>query len=419
MLFNLNAQTYTSYHTGSMTDAAVNANGGICLMGGASENDNAMIWFLNRANGGDVLVLRTSGSDGYNNYMYSTLGVTLNSVETIVCNSAAASNEAYLIDKIGKAEAIWFAGGDQWDYISFWRNTPVDSAINAGIQMRNIAIGGTSAGMAIQGGSYFSAQNSTVTSATALADPFNVNVTVDHTDFINHPILDKVITDTHYDNPDRRGRHTVFLARMQQDFNTHVKGIACDEYTAVCIDTNGIANVYGEYPSYDDFAYFIQSNCELSSFSPEDCSSGNPLDWNLNGEALKVFKANGNINGSTSFNLNDWQTASGGEWQNWFVDQGTLVTSAGTQINCATQTNKLEANNIRLYPNPTSDVVMLEGVPIKSNIDIYDSKGRLITSFFADDDVVRIDCSSFVPGLYSAIVRHSDASLCKVFSVIK
>lgn len=318
--FNTKAQTYTSYHIGSMIDATVNANGGICLMGGASENDNAMIWFLNRANGGDVLVLRTSGSDGYNNFMYSTLGVTLNSVETIVCNSAAASNEAYLIDKISKAEAIWFAGGDQWDYISYWRNTPVDSAINAGIQMRNIAIGGTSAGMAIQGGSYFSAQNGTVTSTTALSNPFDINVTVDHTDFINHPILDKVITDTHYDNPDRRGRHTVFLARMQQDFGTHVKGIACDEYTAVCVDANGIANVYGEYPSYDDFAYFIQTNCELSSITPENLSASTPLDWDLNGQALKVFKAHGTINGSTSFNLNDWHTASGGEWQDWSVD---------------------------------------------------------------------------------------------------
>ena len=37
-------------------------------MGGASENDAAMAWFLERAGGGDVLVLRASGSDGYNDY---------------------------------------------------------------------------------------------------------------------------------------------------------------------------------------------------------------------------------------------------------------------------------------------------------------------------------------------------------------
>ena len=42
-------------------------------MGGASEDDNAMKWFLERANGGDVLVLRATGADGYNDYLFSSL----------------------------------------------------------------------------------------------------------------------------------------------------------------------------------------------------------------------------------------------------------------------------------------------------------------------------------------------------------
>ena len=29
------------------------------------------LWILERSNGGDILVLRTSGSDGYNNYLFS------------------------------------------------------------------------------------------------------------------------------------------------------------------------------------------------------------------------------------------------------------------------------------------------------------------------------------------------------------
>src|SRR5690606_29614016 len=108
------SQDYTSYFTGSATNADVTALGGICLMGGASESDEAMTWFLNQANGGDVLVLRASGSDGYNDYLYTDLGVTVNSVETIVFHNAAASNETYIQDKIKNAEAIWIAGGDQW-----------------------------------------------------------------------------------------------------------------------------------------------------------------------------------------------------------------------------------------------------------------------------------------------------------------
>jgi hypothetical protein len=59
-----------------------------------------MKWFLQRANGGDILVLRTTGSNGYNSYLYSGLGVTVNSVETIVCKqlevrwARRANNEA-------------------------------------------------------------------------------------------------------------------------------------------------------------------------------------------------------------------------------------------------------------------------------------------------------------------------------------
>ena len=44
-----------------------------------------------------------------------------------------------------------------------------------------------------------------------------------------------VITDTHYDDPDRKGRHVVFLSRILNDYATIGKGIACDEYTAVCM----------------------------------------------------------------------------------------------------------------------------------------------------------------------------------------
>ena len=64
---------------------------------------------------------------------------------------------------------------------------------------------------------YFSAQNGTVTSSTALSNPFDNNVTVDSLPFISNQFLSDVITDTHYDNPDRKGRHLVF-ARIKTDY---------------------------------------------------------------------------------------------------------------------------------------------------------------------------------------------------------
>ncbi|HLT34268.1 MAG TPA: hypothetical protein VKZ98_10795, partial [Aquaticitalea sp.] len=46
------AQGYTEYLTGNATDVSTNHQAGICLMGGAAEKDEAMIWFLNKADGG-------------------------------------------------------------------------------------------------------------------------------------------------------------------------------------------------------------------------------------------------------------------------------------------------------------------------------------------------------------------------------
>ncbi|MCE2713443.1 MAG: hypothetical protein LW688_13050, partial [Cryomorphaceae bacterium] len=54
LFFKISAQSYTSYFTGNTLDVVTNSKGGICLMGGASEDDEALKWFLDSANGGDV-----------------------------------------------------------------------------------------------------------------------------------------------------------------------------------------------------------------------------------------------------------------------------------------------------------------------------------------------------------------------------
>lgn len=329
-----NGQSYAAYFTGNPVDTLTQPDGGVCLMGGSRENDEAMKWFLRRANGGDVLVLRASGSDGYNDYLYTDLGVPVNSVETIVFRDSSASFDPYVHQKIRNAEAVWFAGGDQWNYVSYWRGTPVDSLINEGIRERKIVVGGTSAGMAILGGFYFSAQVNTVASEQALADPYDERVTVDSARFLQTPYLSDVVTDTHYAQRNRQGRHVAFLARALVDYGVQAKGIACNERTAVCIDPQGLARVYGDYPAHETIAYFIQPNCELSDGQPERCEPGAPLDWNRDGRALKVYAVKGTMEGGGTFDLKDWRTGTGGEWRHWLVKGGAWFSTTGSAIRC-------------------------------------------------------------------------------------
>jgi cyanophycinase-like exopeptidase len=403
LLFTLNtfAQSYISYTTGNTVDVVTNPQGGICLMGGASESDEAMIWFLERANGGDILVLRASGSDGYNNYMYSDLGVTVNSVETIVFNNASASTDAYIHQQIQQAEAIWFAGGDQWDYVSYWRNTEIQDLLNDALANRNIVIGGTSAGMAIQGNYYFSAENGTITSATALSNPYANTATVSNEPFLQNDYLTDVITDTHYDDPDRRGRHVSFLARIMTDHEIVGKGIACDEYTAVCIDEDGLARVYGGFPTYDDNAYFIQPNCELPDMTPENCTVNSPLNWNRGGAALKVYKVKGTIGGANSFNLADWETGTGGVWEHWSVNNGTFATTSGSQIACVLSVDEVQQETIQVFPNPVQNELTITAQKPLQSITLIDSFGRLIVQRkISGLRTLSLDVSQLQSGIY-------------------
>jgi len=328
--------TYQSYFTGDTADVQTQtqAQGGVCLMSGGGEDDDAMRWFLRRCNGGDVVVLRASGSDGYNDYMFNKLNVKINSVESIVFKNEAAARDTYVLQQIANAEAIWFAGGDQWNYVNYWRNTAVDSIINHNIIHKKIVIGGLSAGMAILGTPYFSAALGSITSAEALQNPLSDTIAIQNEPFLKIPYLHNVITDTHYAERKRQGRHITFLAKAYKEFNIPVKGIACDEESAICIDNDGKAYVFGAYPDKNHAAYFIQLNCEVNNPAPESYISGKPLHWDVNNSALKVYEIKAEPGGKHYFDLTNWKSGSGGEWKHWYVENGAWKVTDGTAPDC-------------------------------------------------------------------------------------
>jgi cyanophycinase-like exopeptidase len=391
------AQDYTEYHTGSPTDVTTNHQPGACLMGGASEHDNAMIWFLNKADGGDVVVLRASGGDGYNDYFFTDLGVTINSVTTFVIDSATGATDPYVLQRIANAEAIWFAGGDQYDYVSYFKDNTMEDALNDFVNIKQGVIGGTSAGLAILGGSYFSAQYGTLSDAVALSNPYHPRVTIGHNDFLDIPYLNNVITDSHYDDPDRRGRHSVMLARIATDNTTRSFGIACNEYTAVCLEPDGKAYVYGDYPTYDEFAYFLQANC-VTDYEPETCVSGSPLTWDRSNEAIKVYKVPGTNAGVNYFDLSDWETGSGGEWRNWSVDNGIFTSEAGTNPQCTLSAPGYNLAEIKAYPNPFLDHIQIIAPSRIKDVKLYNVLGNLMLTKLNTDNT--IDTSILSSGIY-------------------
>ncbi len=402
------AQSYQRYRVGKTQDVVTIPTGGVCLMGGSTENDAAMRWFLQRANGGDVVVLRASGGDGYNDYFLNQLGVSLNSVTTFVCLDAESGLASEIIAAVNNAEAIWFAGGDQWKYISFWRNSPLNAALNNAIK-RNVPIGGTSAGMAILGGHYFTAERRSVNSVDALKNPLDVDITLDSSEFLQTPFLANVLTDTHFSERERKGRLTVFLANLMQSNGPNVKAIACDEKVAVCIDENGKASVYAVENESDKSAFFINK----FSGKPEVFSPGQPLTWNNNQRAVSVFQVVGTPTGSTTFNLAERQLAeNSGRNLFWYVENGKFF-----ENDHAFALSLSDENSRQFYPNPIQNKrLFLTDNNVYQKLSVYNVTGVLVKKYNIESNAKLLDLTDLPNGNYVFVFQNK--AIQKAFKMI-
>ena len=257
------AQTtaYKYIRAGEPANVLVQSRAGFALMGGGTDLDEAFQFLCDRANGGDMVVLRARGDDEYNPYLRGICH--LNSVATLIIPNRKAAAEPFVAEAISQAAAIFIAGGDQSNYINFWINTPVQTALNEAIK-RGVPIGGTSAGLAVMGEFAYSAQGDrpddpNLDSKTALADPFGPRISLAH-GFLEIPILKGIIADTHFAPRDRMGRLLVFLARLNEPNgkpvppnSQHVRGIGVEERAAVLVEPDGKAQVVGY-----GHAYFIE-----------------------------------------------------------------------------------------------------------------------------------------------------------------
>jgi cyanophycinase len=295
---------YDYYLTGNAANVDATTTPGLMLMGGGTDVDAAFQWQIARAGGGDLVVIRVTGADGYNQYVYDFGG--LDSVETLVIKNRTAANDSTVEDTIRNADALFIAGGDQSDYVNLWKGTGVDDAIHFLLD-QGVPIGGTSAGLAILGEFGVAALNGSITSEQALSNPFDRRLTLVR-DFLAIPRLAGIITDSHFVERDRMGRLVAFLARIVQDgWATQARGLGIDSQTAVLVDAAGSASVVGS-----GTAYFMQT-----TVSPEACQPKTPLTFH----GLSVYR----VDASGTFDFPTW-TGTNGTAYEISSDAGLLTT---------------------------------------------------------------------------------------------
>lgn len=243
------------------------------LGGGGPDVEEAIQWMIHQVRGStsystkvNVVVIRTYGSDDYNRLIYGMKGV--NFVETLIISNRQDANRSDIVEKVRNADVIFFAGGDQCEYIRSWKNTKLETAVKS-VYAKGGGIGGTSAGAMIQSDYVYDACASSedgIETKQALEDPYR-DITFSY-NFFPWSHLRGTIIDTHFDSRKRMGRIMAFIARQIQDgVSKSALGIAISEETSVVVDKYGMAKVMGR-----GAAYFV-----LGDHPPEVCKPRTPL----------------------------------------------------------------------------------------------------------------------------------------------
>jgi cyanophycinase-like exopeptidase len=223
--------------------------------GGLSQAPNSsLVWAHRRLVGNtsvraaNVVVLRASGTNLDDRPFYDNGNFA--SVQTILIPPCAAraqvDSAAPIVDR---ADAVYFAGGDQANYVA-WKGSALVSAVRR-VYARGGVVGGGSAGLAIQGAVIYDSVTADrldrlTTTADAVKYPLEPRISFT-TGFFSWPPLAGTLTDTHLVVRDRLGRMVVFLARILHDRllpGAHaVYGLGIDQASSVVVDPNGTAMV--------------------------------------------------------------------------------------------------------------------------------------------------------------------------------
>lgn len=216
---------------------------GMLLVGGGDWPYDGFRWLIDRAGHGRVVILRASGDVEAQKEFFDDIG-GITAAQTLVFSDRRAASDPRVLGIVRSADGLFLAGGDQANYVRYWKDTPLAAAISEHVRSGK-PIAGTSAGLAVLGAHVYGAlDGGSQTSPEALADPAGPQSTLVG-DFLRLPFLGVVITDSHFDQRARQGRLIAWIARlMHEHARTDITGLGIDEYTALAIDGDGIARVF-------------------------------------------------------------------------------------------------------------------------------------------------------------------------------
>ncbi|MEU7112725.1 pre-peptidase C-terminal domain-containing protein [Streptomyces sp. NPDC046182] len=198
-----------------------------------------------------------------------TASAGVNSCTTWTLTTAVDGDNSQMNTDVRNAEFVYFAGGDQCRYAA-WKGTALEASVES-VVAKGGGSGGGSAGHHVNSPIVYDACNGSVTSAEALANPYDryVGFTTGMFEWANYGA---VINDSHFVTRDRMGRTMSFLARAVKDGLAPAGsawGVGVEEGGgSLFLDRNGMATQYGED------AYVV-----LADHQPEQAVDRKPLTY--------------------------------------------------------------------------------------------------------------------------------------------
>jgi cyanophycinase-like exopeptidase len=183
------------------------------------------------------------------------------SCETITMPDPRGADVETVAETVQQAEIVYVAGGNQCNYVD-WVGRAVHTAV-VDVYERGGGVGGGSAGLAIQGDAAYDGCTGSVRSDEALTNPYDARIHFTD-DMFNWPVMDRLITDSHFQARDRMGRLITFVARrMAATGAESFSGLGVNEGTAVVVDSAGAGTVYGER------AYLVHGDHPPQTLAPD------------------------------------------------------------------------------------------------------------------------------------------------------
>ena len=258
------------------------------LVGGGPHPAGAYQWFVGRSGDGDIVVIaattnmdadRQSDAGLADEFMgYGARSVDIfdfqvdsfgdfNEDSFIVQNTLGFGSE--FMDRLGGAEGVYFAGGDQYPYskLLFFDQAAASLIENSCNLPGTMAIGGTSAGMAALAEFPYTAAYTRdgaleLTSGEVLDNMHTPRFYQNNQYAIRSGTselglhldsLNDTITETHFNDKDRLGRFFCFMGATllsgytigHGQLTDSVLGIAADRGSALTITPNGTCDVFG------------------------------------------------------------------------------------------------------------------------------------------------------------------------------